>query len=350
MPARTLRELAALVEGRLEGDPDRVVRGVASLEDAGPDDLSFVAARRHAEAAARSRAGALLAVPGADLPGRPVIRVEQPYLAVAAVLRALHPEPAPAPGVHPSAWVAASARVDPGATVDAFVVVGEGSEVEAGAVLHPHVVVGAGCRVGAGSVLHPHVVLRGGVTLGRRVVVHAGAVLGADGFGYAFDGRRHVKIPQVGRVVVGDDVEIGANAAVDRAMLGETVIGPGTKIDNLVQIGHNVAVGRDAIIVAQAGIAGSSRIGDLAVLGGQVGVADHVTIGAGAQVGAQSGVAADVPAGGRVLGSPAIPAAQARRAMAAGPRVPELLHALRRLERRVAELERRLGPGEGGAP
>jgi UDP-3-O-[3-hydroxymyristoyl] glucosamine N-acyltransferase len=192
------------------------------------------------------------------------------------------------------------------------------------------------------------VVLRADVEVGRRAVVHAGTVLGADGFGYAFDGRHHRKIPQVGRVVVGDEVEIGANATIDRATLGETVVGRGTKIDNLVQIGHNTVVGADAIIVAQAGISGSCRIGDHAMLGGQVGLTDHVAIGTGAQIGSQSGVHRDVPAGAQVLGSPALPAAQARRVLASIPRLPELLRAVRALERRVAELERRLGEGATG--
>ena len=175
--------------------------------------------------------------------------------------------------------------------------VGDRSLVEDGAVLHPHVFVGPDCRVGERSVLHPHVVLRASVALGRRVIVHPGSVLGADGFGYVFDGQAHRKIPQVGRVVVEDDVEIGANVTVDRATLGETVIGRGTKIDNLVQIGHNTVIGADSIIVAQVGIAGSCRIGRGVVLGGQVGITDHVTIGDGAQIGSQSGVHRDVPAG-----------------------------------------------------
>jgi UDP-3-O-[3-hydroxymyristoyl] glucosamine N-acyltransferase len=192
------------------------------------------------------------------------------------------------------------------------------------------------------------VVLRADVEIGRRVVVHAGTVLGADGFGYVFDGVHHRKIPQVGRVVVGDDAEIGANVTIDRATLGETVIGRGTKIDNLVQIGHNTVVGADAIIVAQTGISGSCRIGDHAVLGGQVGLVDHVSVGAGAQIGSQSGVNRDVPAGAQVLGSPAIPVTEARRTLVALPRVPELLRTVRALERRVADLERRLGQEASG--
>ncbi|HEV8673396.1 MAG TPA: UDP-3-O-(3-hydroxymyristoyl)glucosamine N-acyltransferase [Methylomirabilota bacterium] len=340
---RTLGELARLVGGEVRGDAALPIRGLAPLDQAQPGDLGFVSGGRYRREAEASRASALVVPLDFELPGRPLIRVAQPALAVATLLRVFHPEPAPVPGVHPTAVVADSARVAADATLLAFVVVGAGSAVESRAVLHPHVVVGERCRIGEASVLHPHVVLRGDVDIGRRVVIHAGAVLGADGFGYAFDGSRHQKIPQVGRVVVEDDVEIGANVTIDRATLGETVIGRGTKIDNLVQIGHNTVVGADAIIVAQTGISGSCRIGNRVVLGGQVGLADHVTIGDGAQVGSQSGVHRDVPAGGTALGSPAMPAAEARRAMAALPRLADLVRAARALERRLARVEERLG-------
>ena len=258
MSARSLGELARLVGGDLEGDPSLEIRGFASLESAGPGDLSFVSAERHLAAARRSAAAALIAPAGLDLGGRPAIRVVQPYAAVAVVVRVFFPEPAVAPGVHPTAHVADGASVSPGATVGAFAVVGERSVGRDGGGRPPARVRRTRLPGRGGSVLHPHVVLRARVTLGRRVVVHPGSVLGADGFGYVFDGQAHRKIPQVGRVVVEDDVEIGANVTVDRATLGETVIGRGTKIDNLVQIGHNTVVGADSIIIAQAGIAGSA--------------------------------------------------------------------------------------------
>jgi UDP-3-O-[3-hydroxymyristoyl] glucosamine N-acyltransferase len=347
MSARSLGELARLVGGDLEGEPSIEIRGFASLESAGPGDLSFVSADRHLAAARSSGAAALLAPPGLDLGGRPAIRVAQPYAAIAAILRLFFPEPPIPAGVHPTAHVAEDARVSPEATVGAFAVIGERSLIEAGAVVHPHVFVGADCRVGEGSVLHPHVVLRAHVTLGRRVIVHPGSVLGADGFGYVHDGQAHRKIPQVGRVVVEDDVEIGANVTVDRATLGETVIGRGTKIDNLVQIGHNAVIGADAILVAQVGIAGSCRIGRGAVLAGQVGIADHVTVGDGARIGSQAGVHRDVPAGAGMIGTPALPGETGLRALAAIGRLPELLRDVRALGRRLAALERRLDV-EGG--
>jgi UDP-3-O-[3-hydroxymyristoyl] glucosamine N-acyltransferase len=342
---RSLGELARLVDGVLEGDPATPIERVQSLDRAGTGDLAFVASGRQEAEAARSRASAFVAPAGVRLPGRPVIRVPDPRLALAALLRLFHPEPTPAAGVHPTAAVAPSARVAPDAAVLAFAVVGADSVIERGVVLHPQVYVGDRCRVGEGSVLHPHVVLRQDVEVGRRVVIHSGTVLGADGFGYAFDGQAHRKIPQVGRVVVEDDVEIGANVTVDRATLGETVIGRGTKIDNLVQIGHNTVVGADSILVAQVGVSGSCRIGRGVMLAGQVGVADHVTVGDGARVGAQAGVPRDVPAGATVLGTPAIEIAAARRALVAFPRLPELLRTVTQLERRVAELEAKLSAG-----
>src|SRR5581483_7476082 len=196
-----------------------------------------------------------------------------------------------------------------------------------------------------GSVLYPHVVVREGVKLGRRVIVHAGAVLGADGFGYVFDGTAHRKIPQVGGVVIEDDVEIGANATIDRATLGHTIVHRGTKIDNLVQIGHNAEIGENTIIVAQVGVSGSCRVGRGVVLAGQVGLADHVTVGDGAVVGAQSGVATDLPGGERYLGSPARPLTEAKRIMVSEGQLPELLRRVRALERRLDALEGR--PGDG---
>jgi UDP-3-O-[3-hydroxymyristoyl] glucosamine N-acyltransferase len=345
MEARSLGELTRLVGGDLEGEgAARTIRGFASLEAAGPDDLSFVTADRHAAAARRSRAAAFIVPRGlaaGALANRPLIRVDRPYEAVALVLRAFFPEPVVEPGIHPTAQVAPTARIEPGAAVGAFAVVEARSRVEAGAILHAFVFVGSDCRVGEGSVLHPHVVLRGAVTLGRRVTVHPGSVLGADGFGYVFDGGAHRKIPQVGRVVVGDDVEIGANVTIDRATLGETTVGAGTKIDNLVHIGHNVAVGAGCLLVAQAGIAGSSRLGSRVVVGGQVGIADHATVGDGARIGSQSGVHGTVPPGADVIGTPAMPAETGRRALVAMGRLPDLLRTVRALARRVEALEGR---------
>jgi UDP-3-O-[3-hydroxymyristoyl] glucosamine N-acyltransferase len=335
----TLGEIAARLGATLEGDPKRVVSGVATLEAAGADQIAVLTDRRHRPAAERTRAAAVVA--SADTAGlpTPVLRTSSPRIAMIALLKLFYPEPAVDPGTHPLAWVADTARVDASASV------GAGAIVEAGAVIGrrtrigAHVFVGAGAVVGDDVVLYPQVVVRDGVRIGNRVIVHPGAVLGADGFGYAFDGRAHLKIPQVGGVRVEDDVEIGANATVDRGTLGDTVIRHGAKVDNLVQIAHNCEIGEDAILVAQVGISGSSRVGRGAILAGQVGVADHVTVGEGAILAARSGVPSDVPAGQVVGGTPARPIAEARRIWAAERLLPDLVKRLRALEERVRTLE-----------
>lgn len=328
-----LAQLAAVARADLDGDGEVEIERVALLAEASPRALVFVAdARRLADAEA-SAAGALLVPLNAPPTRKPALRAANPRAAFARVLAAFAP-PAPAtPGVHPTAVVASDARlaadvaVGPHAVVDHAAVLGPRSVVGAGAVI------GARCRLGADCRLHPRVVLYPDTVLGDRVVIHSGAVIGGDGFGYAADGAEHVKIPQLGRVVIGDDVEIGANTTIDRATLGETRIGPGTKIDNLVQIGHNVVVGARVLIVAQVGISGSVTIGDDAIIAGQAGVRDHVTIGAGARVLGQAGVTKDVPAGATVSGYPARPHREALRLDAAAAQLPELLERVRALER-----------------
>ncbi|OGK82712.1 MAG: UDP-3-O-(3-hydroxymyristoyl)glucosamine N-acyltransferase [Candidatus Rokubacteria bacterium GWA2_73_35] len=339
----TLGELAVALRATLDGDPSRVVTGVAPLDSAGPDQISFLIDRRYAAAARASRAGAFLAA--SDAPGlpAPTLRAAAPQQALIDLLTLFHP-PAPVPpGVHPTAAVAGGARVDASASVGPFAVIEADAAVGARVRVHALAYVGAGAAVGEDSVLYPRVVLYPGVRLGRRVVVQAGAVIGAEGFGYAFDGAAHRKIPQVGSVRIEDDVEIGANTTIDRATLGETVVGRGTKIDNLVQIGHNVTVGEHSILVAQVGLSGSCRLGRGVVLAGQVGVADHVTVGDGVVSGAQAGIAGDVAAGEKVLGTPALPMAHARRVWVAKARLPELIRRMRAAERRLQRLEGQLG-------
>jgi UDP-3-O-[3-hydroxymyristoyl] glucosamine N-acyltransferase len=337
-----LGRLAQVLEATLDAHPERVVTGVAPLATAGPDDLAYVD-REHLEPARASRAGAFIAP--ADVTGlpAPALRCREPRLALAAALRLFHPGAAAAPGVDRSACVAPGARVDPSASVGALAV------IESGATIGPRVRVGALAWIGAGvsigedSVLFPHVAVYAGARLGRRVIVHAGAVIGSDGFGFVPGADGPVKIPQVGTVIVEDDVEIGANSTIDRATLGETVIGRGTKIDNLVHIAHNVEVGARCLMAAQVGIAGSSRLGHDVWLGGQAGVADHVEVGDGAMLAAGAAVMRDVPAGERYAGRWARPATQAHRIWVAEAQLPELLRAVRTLERRLAELERRSG-------
>jgi UDP-3-O-[3-hydroxymyristoyl] glucosamine N-acyltransferase len=346
MQGLTLAQIATALGATLEGDPSRVLRGVAPLDTAGPADVSFVTDLRYAAAAQTSRAGAFLAPPGVSGLPAPVLRIAAPRLALIDLIALFHPSAPLASGVHPTAVVAADARVAPTASVGALTVIEAGAEIGAGARLHPLVYVGPGAVIGEETVLYPHVVIREGVRLGRRVIVQPGAVIGADGFGYAFDGARHRKIPQVGVVRIEDDVEIGANTTIDRATLGETVVRQGTKIDNLVQVGHNVEIGEHTVIAGQVGIAGSCRIGRGVVMGGQVGLADHATIGDGVLLGAQSGVHGDIAAGEKLLGSPALPLTESKRIILVTRHLPEMVRRLRALERRLARLESRLGDGE----
>ena len=337
----TLRALADALGATLDGDPAAVVSGVAPLESAGPEDISFLTDSRHLAAARASRAGAFLVPDGAPPLSAPALRATAPRLALIRLLRLFHPEESVPPGIHPRAAVAAEAYVDPSASVGAFAVIEANAVVRAGVRVFPFVYVGAEAEIGEDTRLYPHVVVLDRVRVGRRVIVHAGAVLGADGFGYAPDSGAYRKIPQVGGVVIEDDVEIGANTTIDRSTIGDTVICRGTKVDNLVQIAHNVLVGADSIIAAQAGIAGSSRLGSGAVLGGQSGVADHVTLGDGVVLAAGAGAVSDIPDSGRYLGRPARPALEGKRIWILEARLPEIVRRVRDLERRLEVMEQR---------
>jgi UDP-3-O-[3-hydroxymyristoyl] glucosamine N-acyltransferase len=338
----TLGELAEVLQARLDGDPGRVVTGVAPLESAGPDQISFLTDLRYRGAADASRAGAFLAPRDVRGLPAPTLGCDAPQQALIQLLGLFHP-PVPAPaGVDRTAVVAPEARIDPSASVGPLCVVESRAVIGPRARLHALVHVGPGVEIGEDTVVYPHVSLRDGVLVGRRVIIHPGAVLGADGFGFAFDGTAHRKIPQVGGVLIEDDVEIGANTTIDRATFGDTIVRRGTKIDNLVQIGHNVVVGEHSLLVAQVGVSGSSRLGRGVVLAGQVGVADHVTIGDGVIAGAQAGIPSSLPAGEKVLGTPARPIWQAKRIVVAEARLPELLQRVRALEQKLERLAAQL--------
>jgi UDP-3-O-[3-hydroxymyristoyl] glucosamine N-acyltransferase len=356
--AYRLAELAELVGGRVEGNPERVVEAIRSLESAGPRDLSLLKDPRYRGQAAASGAGALLVGPSLvdAVPGRDLIVAADPAYAQARLLAALHPEEVRPPGVHPTAILEPGCAVDPEAHVGPYAVIGAGSRIGAGAAVLAFVAVGRGCTVGEGAVLHPHAVLYDGTEVGARSVVHAGVVLGGDGFGYTFHQGAHHKVPQVGRTVLEEDVEVGANATIDRAALGETRIGAGTKIDNLVQVGHNVTVGRHCILCGQAGIAGSARLGDGVVLAGQAGVAGHIELGDGVQVAAKSAALSSLPPGSRVAGIPAIDLRRWRRQAALLSRLETMSRRLRALEKRAATApvaddgEGHPGHSDGGDP
>lgn len=331
----TLGELAERVGGEIQGSPARQLDGVRTLSEAGVSHLSFLTSPKYLEQARASAAGAILTGRDARLPGRDLLRCAQPQLALAQILRLFHPVAEHPPGVHPTAVVGDACRIAASAALGPYVVLGAGVEIGDRAVLHPHVVVGEGCRLGARVVVHPHVVLYPGVTVGDGVEIHAGTVVGSDGFGYATVRGVHHKVPQVGRVEIGADVEIGALTAIDRALLGATTIGPGTKIDNLVQVGHNVVVGERSILCGQAGIAGSAKLGAGVVLAGQSGVSGHLEMGDGAQVAAKSAALAAVSAGTAVAGIPAVPIAAWRRQQAILRRLPEIWKRLRAVEKKM---------------
>lgn len=331
----TLGDLAERVGGEVQGSPARQLDGVRTLSEAGASHLSFLTSPKYLGQARASAAGAILTGRDTRLPDRDLLRCAQPQLALAQILRLFHPAAEHTAGIHPTAVVGDSCRIAASAALGPYVVLGRGVAIGEGSVLHPHVVVGEGCRLGARVVLHPHVVLYPGVTVEDGVEIHAGAVVGSDGFGYATVRGVHHKIPQVGRVEIGADVEIGALSAIDRALLGATAIGAGTKIDNLVQVGHNVVVGERSILCGQAGIAGSARLGAGVVLAGQSGVSGHLEVADGGQVAAKSAALSAVAAGAAVAGIPAIPIAAWRRQQAILRRLPEIWKRLRTVEKKM---------------
>lgn len=316
-----LSAIAAAAGGRAaEGsDPERRFDGVAPLTEAGPGQVSFLSERRYLDALRATAAGAVVVQPAfADAvpAGAVAILADAPGLAFGRVAALFHPPPKPSPGVHPTAVLGEGAVVGEGTEIGAHAVVGDGARIGRDCVLHPHAVVGAGVEVGDGCRLHAHSSVSHAV-LGRGVVLHPGARVGQEGFGFAAtaDGRFET-MPQLGRVVLGDGVEIGANACVDRGTQGDTVLGPGTRLDNLVMVGHNVRAGRGCILVAQSGVSGSTVLGDFVTIAAQAGLTGHLRIGSKARIGAQAGVMADVPEKTDVIGSPSMPARQAWRAFA----------------------------------
>jgi UDP-3-O-[3-hydroxymyristoyl] glucosamine N-acyltransferase len=337
--APSLREIAQWTGAALNesADPERVIRDVAALDEAGADDLSFLDNPRYLDDFKVTRAGAVLVASryaGQAPTGVATLTTPQPYRAMAQVMARLYPQAARPgsvfgeTGVSPAAFVHSSARLEPGVVVDPGAVIGPGAEIGAGTVIGPNAVIGPQVRIGRDSVVGALATIACAL-IGDRVIVHSGAHIGQDGFGFAMGPRGHLKVPQIGRVIIQDDVEIGAGSTIDRGANRDTVIGEGTKIDNLVQIGHNVVIGRHCVLVSQSGVSGSTVVGDFAALGGQAGLTGHLKIGAGAQIAAQAGVMTDVPAGERWSGAPAQPLraffreVAALRKLAEGPKVAE---------------------------
>lgn len=331
-----LGELAALVGGRLEGDSDLVIRGVAGIREAQPGEITFVANSKYEAFVEDTRASAILAAPGLRAKIA-IVRTDNPYFAYFQVLNLFAGDVSAryARGVHPQAVVDATATLGKDVSIGPFCHVAAGAAIGNGTTLVGGVHVGERAQVGAGCLIYTHVTIREECRIGDRVILQPGVVIGSDGFGYARHGAVHHKVPQIGRVVIEDDVEIGANACVDRATTGETRIRRGTKIDNLVQVAHNVVIGENTVIAAQTGISGSTEVGNSVVLAGQVGIVGHVTIGDRVVVGAQAGVTKSIAEDTMVSGYPAREHTIARRIYAHIALLPELFKRVKNLERRV---------------
>jgi UDP-3-O-[3-hydroxymyristoyl] glucosamine N-acyltransferase len=336
----TLDTVAKAIDGTVVGDGTVEITGVAGIREAREGDLTFLANPKYESYLACTHASAIIVAENHRNVAKPLIHNPNPYLAFLKAVRFFQgDEERPAPGVHATAVVAKDAAIDRTACVGPHVVLEHGASVGPRAIVQAGCYVGSGAKIGADSFLYPNVTVRERCEIGERVIIHSGAVIGSDGFGFVRDGQVHRKLPQVGNVVVEDDVELGACVTIDRATTGTTRIGAGSKIDNLVQIAHNVQVGKNCIIVAQVGISGSTVLGDDVVLAGQVGIVGHIEIGAGAMIGAQSGVSKSVKPGERLFGYPALPVQQAKRIEAGLRHLPELIRTVRRLRRRVEELE-----------
>jgi UDP-3-O-[3-hydroxymyristoyl] glucosamine N-acyltransferase len=341
MVTRSLSELAAELNGTVVGDPSVVIGGVAGIREAMPGDITFLANSRYDAYLRDTRASAVICSREARDTTVPLLVVENPYLAFQQAVRIFRPDRhRPATGVHPTAVVDPAASIGESVSIGPYCVIQAGARIGDRAVLMSGCVIGHGTEIGDDTCLYARVVVREECVLGARCIVHPGVVIGADGFGFAFDAGRFHKVPQVGNVIIGDDVEIGANTTIDRATTHSTRIGDGTKIDNLVQIGHNVVIGRHCIIVAQVGISGSTELEDYVTLGGQAGLVGHIKIGKGAMVGAQSGVSKSVPAETVVTGYPATQHTLWKRLQAFIHKLPDLTQRTRDLEERVAGLER----------
>jgi UDP-3-O-[3-hydroxymyristoyl] glucosamine N-acyltransferase len=340
----TLGELAAHLGCELDGDSGIEVSRVATIEDAGPGDLTFLANSKYAAQLTTTRASAAIVADGVSGAPCPVLRTKNPYLMFARAIGLLSPQPRPAPGVHPSAIVAPDAVIEADVYVGPYSVIEQGARIGARSVIHGHCVIASGATIGPDCLFHARVSIRERVVIGARCVVQDGAVIGSDGFGFAHrDDGTHEKIPQIATVIIEDDVAVGANTTIDRPAVGETRIRRGTKIDNLVQIAHGVIVGTNSLLAAQVGIAGSTVVGNDVMLGGQVGVTGHVTVGDRVKAAAKTGVTGNVPPDAFITGYPHMDNLEWRKSYVVFKRLPDMRKQLAELERRLAALERAEG-------
>lgn len=339
---KTLKELAELVGCEVYGNGSILIKGVAPLESAAEGDITFITSPKYAHLLKTTAASAVIAPPEIKVEDKDLIVSRNPQLAFAKILTILNSRPYMAKGIDKRAYIGRRPKISDSVNIYPFAYIGDDVEIGERTVVHPGAFIGSGCKIGNDVAIYPNTTIMDRCIVGNRVIIHAGVVIGADGFGFARDGKRHYKIPQTGIVQIDDDVEIGANTTVDRAAFDRTWIKKGTKIDNLVQVAHNVVIGEDSIIVAQVGIAGSSVLGANVVIGGQAAVVDHVKLGNNVMVGGQSGVASDVNDNQVVSGSPAIPHRDWLKASLVFSHLPEMRKTIKELEKKVEELEAQL--------
>jgi len=336
---KTLKELADLVGGEVAGNASILIKGVAPLESAAEGDITFITSPKYAHLLKTTAASAVIAPPEMKVEDKDLIVSRNPQLAHAKILTLFNSRPYMAKGIDKRAYIGRRPKISNTVNIYPFAYIGDDVEIGERTVVHPGAFVGNGCIIGSDVAIYPNTTIMDRCLVGNRVIIHAGVVIGADGFGFARDGKRHYKIPQTGIVQIDDDVEIGANTTIDKAASEKTWIKRGTKIDNLVQVAHNVVIGEDSIIVAQAGIAGSSILGSNVVLGGQVAVVDHVKLGNNVMVGGQSGVTSDVNENQVVSGTPAIPHRDWLKASLVFSHLPDMRKMIKELEKKVEELE-----------
>ena len=339
----TLTEIARLLQGKLIGDKNVTIRGLNGLKEAQKGELSFLSNPKYAPLLNSTQASAIIVSQGFPVPNKTVIEVKNPSLAFAQVAQRFYKDDAhPLKGTHKTAIVAKDAKIGKNVVLGPYAVIESKAQIGDNTVIHAGCFVGYKAVIGKGCLFYPHVTIREKLKIGDRVTIHSGTVIGSDGFGYGQEDGVHVKIPQLGTVVIEDDVEIGANVTVDRARFDKTFIGQGTKIDNLVQVGHNVYIGEKCIIISQVGISGSVKIEKGSILAGQAGIAGHLTIGEGSIVAAQAGVTKSLPAKSFVSGYPATPHEEAKKVNACVQRLPVYVEKIRALEKRIEELEKKV--------
>jgi UDP-3-O-[3-hydroxymyristoyl] glucosamine N-acyltransferase len=337
---KTLKEIAALIDGEVVGDENVVISGVCGIKEARPGDITFLANPRYLPLLETTQASAVITSKDVKSTAKPIVRTENPSLAFAKVVSLVELQDVKHPkGIHPTAIIGKGATLGKDVAVGAYTVIEDSVSIGDGTIIYASCYIGYRTKVGKNTLIYPHVSIRESVVIGERVIIHSGTVIGADGFGFAMLDGIHHKIPQIGTVVIEDDVEIGANVTIDRARFDKTVIGRGTKIDNLVQIAHNVVIGENSIIVAQAGISGSTVIGKGVTLAGQAGLVGHITVGDGAVVAAQAGVTKSVPANTMVSGYPAKPHEVAKRVNACVQNLPKLYETVALLKKKIEDLE-----------